>query len=71
MLWDRTKIAKLFADERCSQAILVFLDNGCRQNPLVTEEVAASEASGRSGNARSSLHFEGMVEYNMMKHKKT
>jgi len=47
---DRTKIAELFADERCSQAILDFLattDVGRTAGPQVAEEgeVGASEAS--------------------------
>ena len=47
---DRTKIAELFADERCSQAILAFLaatDVGRTAGPPVAEEgeEGASEAS--------------------------
>jgi len=47
---DRTKITELFADERCSQAILGFLattDVGRTTGPLVAEAAgaAASEAS--------------------------
>ena len=47
---DRTKIAELFVDERCSQAILDFLattDVGRTAGPLVAEvgEERANEAS--------------------------
>jgi len=47
---DRTKIAELLADERCSQAVLVFLattDVGRTSGPSVAEggDGAASEAS--------------------------
>jgi len=46
---DRTEIAELFADERCSQAILDFLattDVGRTAGPPVAEEgEGASEAS--------------------------
>ena len=56
---DRTKIAELFADERCSQALLDFVattDVGRTTGPPVVEDVeaAASEASEWTvGNARS------------------
>jgi len=48
---DRTTIAELFADERCSQALLDFLattDVGRTAGPRVAEEgeEGASEASG-------------------------
>jgi len=48
---DRTKIAELFADERCSQALLYFLattDVGRTAGPPVAEEgeEGASEAFG-------------------------
>ena len=48
---DRTKIAELFADERCSQALLDFLattDLGRTAGPSVAEEgeEGASEAFG-------------------------
>ena len=56
---DRTKIAELFTDERCSQAIPDFLtttDVGRTAGPPVAEEGEgrASEASERE--ARSSSH---------------
>jgi len=59
---DRTKIAELLADERCSQAVLGFLattDVGRTSGPPVAEEGdgAASEASEwENRNARSSSH---------------
>ena len=45
---DRTNIAELVADERCSQAILDFLATtvvGRTAGPLVAEEEAGSKAS--------------------------
>jgi len=57
---DRTKIAELFADERCGQAILATTDVGRMAGPPVAEDAraAASEASewDSRGTARS---FEG------------
>ena len=54
---DRTKIAELFADERCSQAILGFLattDVGRTSGPPVAEEGEgrASELSEWEGRER-------------------
>ena len=54
---DRTKVAELFADERCSQAILDFLattDVGRTAGPPVAEEGEgwASEASEREDRER-------------------
>jgi len=53
----RTKIAELFADERCSQALLDFLattDVGRTAGPPVTEDTgAARPRSGTVGNARN------------------
>jgi len=61
---DRTSIAELLADERCSQAVLDFLattDVGRTSGPPVAseEEDAASEASEKRGNRRSGLGREG------------
>ena len=58
---DRTSIAELLADERCSQAVLDFLANtdvGRTSGPPVAEEEdeAASEASEwKRGNRRSGI----------------
>ena len=64
---DRTGIAELLADERCSQAVLDFLattDVGRTAGlPVVNEEDdAASEASeweGRSGTGRGWMRRKG------------
>jgi len=44
---DRTEIAELLADERCRQAVLVFLATRCREDvrPTCGRDGAASEAS--------------------------
>jgi len=56
---DRTKIAELFADERCSQAILDFLattDWQAHQWQKREKERPARPRSGKAENARSSSH---------------
>jgi len=56
---DRTKIAELFADERCSQAILDFLATTGWQAHRWLKRVKKGPARPRSGkteNAGSSPH---------------
>jgi len=59
---DRSKIAELLADERCSQSVLVFsqlqMSEGRQAHRWQRKETErpARPQDGRTGNARSNAH---------------
>jgi len=56
---DRTKVVELLAEERCSQAVLVFLattDVGEDVRPVGGRGKETEGPAGRTGHARSNSH---------------